>query len=224
VTVVDVDRLLADPPLVHPEADGGVWRTSSKCYAFLAEHAVGARTLETGLGVSTLVLLQAARSHTALFRFPEEGERLLEHCRSRDIPTDRLELIAGPSHETLPALSLPEPADLVFIDGGHGFPMPMLDWFFCGRWLRQGGIVVVDDVQLPAPALLAALLESDGRWPRIAGSSRWAAYRRASDYDLSADHDRQPITPLRLAASTTKALVRAQLRQRAESVRARLQR
>ena len=220
---VDIDAILADPPLVHPEAAGGVWRTSSRCYEFLAAHAAGGRTLETGLGVSTLILMAAGRAHTALFRFPEEGERLLAHCRERDIDVTGLELIAGPSHETLPALEPPEPVDLVFIDGGHGFPMPILDWFFCARWLRAGGHLVVDDVQLPACALLAAVLDADPRWPRVAGSTRWTAYRREVEYDVSDDHDQQPLTPLRLGAHTARALAGAQFRQRAEAARARIQ-
>jgi predicted O-methyltransferase YrrM len=219
---LDLEGLLADPPLVHPRAEGGVWRTATDCYAFLAQHAAGGRSIETGLGVSTVVLLQAGEHHTSLFRFPDEGERLLAYCAERQIDVSGLQLIAGPSHETLPRLAPPEPVDVVFIDGGHGFPMPILDWFFCGRHLKAGGHLVVDDVQLPACAILAAALDADARWPRVAGTRRWAAYRREVEYDLSDDHDRQPLTPVRVGASTMRALARAQFQQTGSAVLQRL--
>ena len=53
----------------------------------------------------------------------------------------------------------PEPLDFVLIDGGHGFPTPMLDWFYGAGRLRRGGVAVFDDVQLPAVAMLV------GTWP-----------------------------------------------------------
>ena len=57
-----VERLLADPPRVHEElnapADLGVWLTERECYEFIADRVrAGARTLETGLGVSTALFL-----------------------------------------------------------------------------------------------------------------------------------------------------------------------
>jgi hypothetical protein len=39
--------------------------------------------------------------------------------------------------------------DLVFIDGSHGYPLPVIDWFYGAGLFRRGGVVVLDDVQLP---------------------------------------------------------------------------
>src|SRR5205807_161985 len=57
-----VERLLADPPRVHEELhappDVGVWLTERECYELIADRVTpGARTLETGLGVSTALFL-----------------------------------------------------------------------------------------------------------------------------------------------------------------------
>ena len=48
-------RMVTDsPPVVHPEAPGGVWRTTRECYELMANHVgLGSRTLETGAGLST---------------------------------------------------------------------------------------------------------------------------------------------------------------------------
>ena len=40
--------------------------------------------------------------------------------------------------------------DLAFVDGNHRFEAVFLDLVYAGRLLREGGVVVVDDMQLPA--------------------------------------------------------------------------
>ena len=39
--------------------------------------------------------------------------------------------------------------DLVFLDGNHRFEAVFVDLFYSGRLLSDGGIVFVDDTQLP---------------------------------------------------------------------------
>jgi GNAT superfamily N-acetyltransferase len=39
--------------------------------------------------------------------------------------------------------------DLAFIDGNHRFEGVFLDLFYSGRLLKEGGVVFVDDTQLP---------------------------------------------------------------------------
>src|SRR3977135_1927145 len=100
-----VDALLAGPPAVHIELgnpEGGVWRTDRDCYEFLAEACgPGARTLETGLGISTALFLLLGAHHTCVTPFQSEADRLLAYCRDRRIATDRFELILGRSDQVL---------------------------------------------------------------------------------------------------------------------------
>ena len=44
---------------------------------------------------------------------------------------------------------------IALIDGEHHHPTPTLDWYYTARGLQRGAVVVVDDVQLPAPRLVA---------------------------------------------------------------------
>ncbi len=79
--------------------------------------------------------------------------------------------------------------DLVLIDGAHSFPIPVIDWFYGAGRLRRGGVVVFDDIDLPAVRiLLDSYLELDDRWVSIAGTSKWRAYRRVSEGAL-AEHE-----------------------------------
>lgn len=175
-------ELKARPPHLHGDAS---WRRSVN---WGLEHRVlewlasvvgpGARTLETGCGHSTIVFAAIGTRHTAISPLPEEHERVLAWCREHGVATDTLELIAGPSHEILPRLE-PGPLDLVLIDGQHAFPWPMLDWFYTAEHVRAGGLVVLDDTQLRAVALLRDfLLREVGRWSLICEPGRAAVFRK----------------------------------------------
>ena len=98
-----------------------------------------------------------------------------------------------PSEVALPALAGSHPLDLVFVDGCHGFPSPIIDWFYGAGLLRKGGIVVFDDVQLPqVDFLLTTFIEPDARWEMVAGTSKWRAFRRLSEGSLGEDWYAQP--------------------------------
>ena len=189
-----VDRLLADPPAVHVELgnpEGGVWRTDRDCYEFIAASvAPDARTLETGLGISTVLFLLLGAWHTCVTPFLSEASRLRAYCLDRGIPADRLQLIVDYSDNALPGLS--GERDLVFVDGGHAFPIPMLDWRYAGGRLRRGGLVVVDDMHLPAVGVLCHYLDSDPRWQLRRRTVKWAAYERLSEGPLRDEWTDQP--------------------------------
>jgi hypothetical protein len=192
-----VDRLLEDPPAVHamdPSDDPelGIWSTDRDCYVLLAEHVVaGARTLETGSGLSTVVLAAAGARHTCVTPSRAEADRIGAYCAQHEIDTGTLTFEIGCSDAVLPQLA-PEPLDLVLIDGNHGFPTPMLDWYYAGSRLRQGGLLVIDDTPLPAVAHLCAFIDGDPRWTTERQTEKWSAYRRVTGGDLRQDWFDQP--------------------------------
>jgi predicted O-methyltransferase YrrM len=124
------------------------------------------RTLETGLGyaVSTLFICegllengsgghhvatdphQLAKLPNRKTRFEGAGLEILEQAGVRDL----VEFHAEESQILLPRL-LGEGRrfDLAFLDGNHRFEGVFLDIIYSGRLLKEGGIVFVDDTQLP---------------------------------------------------------------------------
>jgi predicted O-methyltransferase YrrM len=192
------DQVLADPPRVHAmdhsaDPDIGVWSTEPSCYRFLAEHCPpGTRTLETGSGLSTVLFAALAARHICCTPSQDEVDRLLAHCTARRFPTDELRFEVGPSHDTLPTIERSgEVRDLVLIDGSHGFPLPMVDWFYGAATLREGGILVVDDVNLAAVRALRGFLDQDPRWEPLAGTDKWRAWRRLHSGTLLEDWTEQ---------------------------------
>lgn len=74
-----------------------------------------------------------------------EAERLWDYFDQRHIDNTGLTVHIGYSHDVLPTLN-PTPLDVVFIDGGHGFPLAVIDWFYAAGRLVEGGVLVLDDL------------------------------------------------------------------------------
>ena len=58
----------------------------------------------------------------------------------------------------------PRPLDLVLIDGAHGFPYPILDWWHVAGHVRLGGTVLLDDAYLPGVAAIVDFARSSDAW------------------------------------------------------------
>lgn len=211
-----VDRLLADPPAVHamaagPDAEIGIWSTDRDCYVLLAEHASpGAHTLETGSGLSTVLLAALGSNHTCITPSQAEADRILAYCDGHAIDSSALTFEIGCSDEVLPGMSRKPLLDLVLIDGNHGFPAPILDWYYAASRLAPGGLVVFDDIALPAVAHLCAFVDRDPRFSVHRRTEKWAAYRRTGQGDLRQDWFEQPFytapAPASLAAIPGRAV------------------
>ena len=135
-----LSAVLDDPPRIHgPDAPNGVWRTATECYEFLIDEVPkGSRTLETGMGVSTVLFAALETEHTSV-SMGDATEELLSWCDEHDVPTSRLRLVNESSVTALPRIATePDPLDVVFIDGCHGYPVVQLDWLYgcapAGRW------------------------------------------------------------------------------------------
>lgn len=176
-----LDRVMADPPNVHPGSNVGVWLTDRRCYELMARTLPeSAATLETGLGLSTVLLASWGCRHTCVVGDQAEVDGLTAYCADRSIDLTAVSFEVGRSEDVLPGLDLGA-VDLVLIDGGHGFPTPVIDWFYGCRTLNVGGVVVVDDMQLPSVAdYLGRYLELDPSWLSVAREPKWAAFRRTS--------------------------------------------
>ena len=149
----------------------------------------GSRTLETGAGLSTVLFCAWGCRHTAVVPDPREADAIASYLEAHDFLAELLTFDLRPSEVALPALASDVELDLVFIDGAHSFPAPIIDWFYGAARLAKGGVVIFDDVPLPAVSLfLDAYLDRDDRWECIAGTRKWRAYRRLSEGTL-AEHE-----------------------------------
>lgn len=121
------------------------------------------KTLETGSGISTLVFALRRSDHVAITPNAAEVEAIRTYASANEILLDRVEFIVEPSERYLPRCESKD-LDFVLIDGKHVFPWPILDWFYTADKLKQGGILVLDDLQMSSVAILRDFILEDPRW------------------------------------------------------------
>ncbi len=174
-----------------------MWRTERSCYGFMARHVHRAsRTLETGVGISTVLFAAWGCEHLAIVPFPDEMDVITAYCSGMGVDTSSLAFDLRPSEVALPELTGSGERDLVFIDGSHGFPQPIIDWFYGACLLRRGGVVVFDDADLPQVSwFLDTFIELDERWQPLHATPKWRAYRRLSEGPLAEGAWEQPFFP-----------------------------
>jgi hypothetical protein len=124
-----------------------------------------------GYGIASLFmcagLLETAGSeHIAIdpmqtARFSDVGLQVLDDARVRDL----VSFDARPSELVLPdLLKAGELFDVAFLDGNHRFDWAFIDLIFLGWLLRPGGVVMVDDYQLPAIRRAVAFTTANLAW------------------------------------------------------------
>ena len=155
------------------------------------------RTIEVGLGygISALyacdgLLANGGGAHVAIdphqaTRFADCGLQLLDEAGVAEL----VEHHAEESQTALPRfLAEGRRFDLAFVDGNHRFDYVFVDLVYLGRLLRPGGIVLVDDHQLPAVAKAASFCVTNLGWTLEEMSPpddahEWAALRTAEGAD-----------------------------------------
>jgi hypothetical protein len=123
----------------------------------------GWSTLETGSGASTIVFASTGCNHVAVTPDPGEEERIRQRCLELGVDASHVAFRIGPSHAVL-AEWAPGPLDLVLIDGAHGFPYPILDWWHLAAHLKVGGTMLLDDAYLPAVGAIVDYARSSDAW------------------------------------------------------------
>lgn len=122
----------------------------------------GFQTLETGAGLSTLIFAERGAAHEVVTPSESERDAILEEAAERKLDTSGLRFHIGFSQDVLP--SLDGPLDLILIDGGHGFPIPEIDWAYTAPRLRVGGLLLIDDIDLWTGANLVDFLKAEPGW------------------------------------------------------------
>jgi predicted O-methyltransferase YrrM len=212
---MDVAHLLASRPAFHLDAEGNPFPCEiAEELVLLLDSVTTAesRTLETGAGLSTAVFAINGSAHTCIVPCADEIDRIKAWCAQSQVSSDRIEFHHGRSEEILPRLPA-DPLDVVLIDGAHGFPSPFIDWYYAGRRLREGGVVVIDDTHLWTGRVLKRFLEEQPGW-EIAHKApmRFAAFRRTGDAGELADWVHQPYVVRRSFSSGLRGLPRKAIR------------
>ena len=178
----------------HLHASGAAaWDASDAVLSYLEKTLQpGWTTIETGAGRSTLAFAQAGCRHHAVTPSGSEIAAIKLAAGAAGVDPSLVTFHEGFSQDMLPRLEEGLQFDLVFIDGGHGFPIPAVDFQFLAPRLKLGGVLLIDDVDLWTGDMIVQVLRHDDAWrfgSKLKG--RTAVFEKVGPY-VAHEWTRQP--------------------------------
>jgi len=140
----------------------------------------GMKTLETGAGISTLVFAIRNAEHCAVTPSADEVAAIHQYANRLGISLDHVKFLIDQSDRYLPRCELTD-LEIVLLDGKHAFPWPIIDWFYTADRLVTGGLMILDDTNLPAVRVVVDFLNVDRRWKfQAKPGGRTAVFRKCT--------------------------------------------
>jgi hypothetical protein len=188
VTSPLTESLRRTPPSLHGRQE--FWGLAWAALAWLETNVQpGMATLETGAGASTMIFAASGAHHEAITPDAEEERRIRSACAKRGIDDTHVTFHLARSQDVLPGLTGPS-LDLVLVDGAHGFPYPILDWWYLAPRLKTGGRMLLDDAYLPPVAAIVDYVRASEAWElEGAISFRTVCIRKLRDEEPPTDAD-----------------------------------
>jgi predicted O-methyltransferase YrrM len=173
-----LDAVADLPPDWH-----GAGSSSRRTLGVLAQYAqeIGGieHSLETGAGRTTLVLSNLSADHMVFTKDDTgDGNSLAAVRKSPLLRADSCRFVVGPTQRTLLAAQFDVRLDLVLLDGPHAYPFPDLEYWATYPHLREGGLLVIDDIQIPTIGKMYEFLSADRMWERLCVVGSTAFFRR----------------------------------------------
>lgn len=193
------NKLLASLPVLHcwngKWHPGGFSEKHLTVFNELLSKIDHPKIIETGAGRTTLAFLCTTPAYvTSISPDPALGNRIVESAKSIGIPLDPLRYHTEFSERLLPFLALQENEtyDFALIDGGHGYPLPFVDFCYINMMLVQDGYLVVDDLGLHSCGELFRLLEKQPGWELIERMDKCAVFKKLTAEKCLPEWNEQP--------------------------------
>lgn len=189
------DKLMQEFPKFHNEnGKPANWHSNESLLAAIEKIAQpGMLTLETGAGYSTVIFALKECKHISITPSREQTELISTYVEQNKGSMQNVEFRIGSSTEILPAIDKKN-LDVVFVDGAHRFPFPILDWFYGTNALKQNGYLIIDDVDIVSCYMLVQFMKTDPHWRVVEVNQTYAIFKKVGDLQYSGDWAKQPFS------------------------------
>jgi hypothetical protein len=94
--------------------------------------------------------------------------------------SDTVNFIEGPSQLTLPTHHFDREFQVVLLDGPHGYPFPDLEYYYFYPHIQTGGLLIIDDVQIPSIGRMLDIIKTDAMFELLEVVASTAFLRRTT--------------------------------------------
>jgi hypothetical protein len=150
-------------------------------------------SLETGCGKSTVMFSNISAKHF-VFAYddrdmPESSVNMV--LNSPDFRVKTTQFVYGPTQRTLPRFDFPAGHffDVVVIDGPHGYPFPDLEYAILYPYLKEGSVLIIDDIHIPSIGHMYDLLRTDRMYDEVGVFATTGVLRRTGVKGVPPDGD-----------------------------------
>jgi Methyltransferase domain len=135
---------------------------------------------ETGCGKSTILFSNISAHHTVFcLDDRKDKESSIKYFQSCPVTKPKnIELVLGPTQISMPKYKKYQKYDVVLIDGPHGFPFPELEYYYFYPHLKEGSLLIVDDVHIATIGRLADFINEDPMFEFVKLVATTAVFRR----------------------------------------------
>jgi len=146
----------------------------------LARHLPSVRSsAETGTGKSTLLFSHLSQEHIVFTRDDAgDGDSLRRVQESPLLNQSHVRFVVGRTQHTLPGYAFHGMFDAVLLDGAHAYPIPELEYYFLYPHISPGGLLIVDDVNIPTIAHLVDVIRQEEMFEMIDSVHTTVFFRR----------------------------------------------
>lgn len=163
---METQELIHRIALLKPGSLGDTGTVSIQTLRAISKHCIGVmdHTLETGCGRTTLLFSNISRNHD-VFALDSEG---MQRIRVHElVGSAAIRFIEGPTQKTMPTHVFDCMYDAILLDGPHGYPFPEIEYFFCYPNLKNGGLLILDDIDIPTIDHMYRVLRQDDMFEPI---------------------------------------------------------
>ena len=158
--------------------DAGVVKPAVlRAIAELAEPLGGIRhSVETGCGLTTLLFSHLSAEH-CVFAI-DAGKSITQVRNSPLLKKESVTFIEAPSQLSLPNHKFLAQVQIALIDGPHGYPFPDMEYYYFYPWVERGGLLLVDDIQIPSIGRMFEIIKADAMFSLVKVVDNMAFFRR----------------------------------------------
>jgi hypothetical protein len=133
-------------------------------------------TVETGSGKTTLLFSHLSPDHL-VFSYDHAGS-ITRVKESSLCNNDRVTWVEGFTQRTIPRYDFTHQFQIVLIDGPHGYPFPDLEYYYLYPHVATGGLLLLDDTQIPTIGRMFDILKADDAFRLLEVIDNMAYFQR----------------------------------------------